>query len=183
MAEQEKFYKLEICGLTRYLRILPINEKVSIAGFIILGDTELVCRVAPELVKKLPPVDVIVTPESKGIPLAFELSRLLGVNYVVARKSIKLYMANPIIEEVNSITTRGTQILALNGDDVDKIKGKRVAIIDDVISTGESVNAVSRLIEKVGGNVVAKAAILAEGDAIGNPEYIYLEELPLFFNE
>lgn len=180
MSKNLKTYTLEIAGLTRHLPIIPINDKVSIASFVILGDTELVCRVAPELIKKLPPFDVLVTAEAKGIPLAFEISRLLGMNYIVARKSIKAYMENPVIEEVNSITTQKTQILSLNGDDVEKIKNKRVVIIDDVISTGESVNAVARLIEKAGGIVVAKAAILAEGDAALNPDIIYLEKLPLF---
>ncbi len=177
---KDKTYTLEIAGLTRHLPIIPISDEVSIASFVILGDTELVCRVAPELIKKLPPFDVIVTAEAKGIPLAFEISRLLGMNYIVARKSIKSYMENPVIEEVNSITTQKTQILSLNGEDIKQIKDHRVVIIDDVISTGESVNAVARLIEKAGGKVVAKAAILAEGDAALNPDIIYLEKLPTF---
>lgn len=177
---KDKIYTLQIAGLTRHLPIIPISDEVSIASFVILGDTELVCRVAPELIKKLPPFDVIVTAEAKGIPLAFEISRLLGMNYIVARKSIKSYMENPVIEEVNSITTQKTQILSLNGEDIEQIKNHRVVIIDDVISTGESINAVARLIEKAGGKVVAKAAILAEGDAALNPDIIYLEKLPTF---
>jgi len=178
--EKPKTYTLKIAGLTRELPIIPINDQVSIASFVILGDTELVCRVAPELIKKLPPFDVLVTAEAKGIPLAFEISRLLGKNYIVARKSLKAYMENPVIEEVNSITTQQTQILSLNGEDIEQIRNRRVVIVDDVISTGDSINAVARLIEKAGGQVVAKAAILAEGDAALNPEYIYLERLPLF---
>ena len=177
---KEKTYTLEIAGLTRHLPIIPVNDETKIASFVILGDTELVCRVAPELIKKMPPFDVLVTAEAKGIPLAFEISRLLGMNYIVARKSIKSYMENPVIEEVNSITTQKTQILSLNGDDIKQIKNRRVAIVDDVISTGESVQAVARLIEKAGGNVVAKAAILAEGDAALNPDIIYLKKLPVF---
>ncbi|NLW44116.1 MAG: adenine phosphoribosyltransferase [Syntrophomonadaceae bacterium] len=182
MSIEQKTYKLEIAGLTRYLPIVPINEHVSIASFVILGDTELVCRVAPELIKKMPPFDVLVTAEAKGIPLAFEISRLLGMkNYIVARKSIKSYMENPVIEEVNSITTQKTQILSLNGEDIKQIRNRRVAIVDDVISTGESVNAVARLIEKAGGTVVAKAAILAEGEAANNKDIIFLQALPLFY--
>lgn len=181
MAEKEQStYNLEIAGLTRQLPIIPVNEKLSIASFVILGDTELVVRVAPELVKKLPPFDVLVTPEAKGIPLAFEVSRLLGIRYIVARKSIKAYMSDPIMEEVNSITTQKPQIVCLDGKDIEQIKGRRVAVVDDVISTGESVNAVARLIEKAGGQVVAKASILAEGDAAQNPDIIYLQKLPTF---
>lgn len=177
---KDKTYTLEIAGLIRQLPVIPINERMSIASFVILGDTELVCRVAPELIKKLPPFDVLVTAEAKGIPLAFEIARLLGMSYIVARKSIKSYMENPVIEEVNSITTQKTQILSLNGEDVAQIRNRRVVIVDDVISTGESVNAVARLVEKAGGKIVAKAAILAEGDAALNPDIIYLEKLPTF---
>lgn len=181
MSNKEKTYKLEIAGLTRYLPIIHISDQVSIASFVILGDTEMVCRVAPELIKKMPSFDVLVTAEAKGIPLAFEISRLLGMkNYVVARKSIKSYMENPVIEEVNSITTQKTQILSLNGEDISQIKNRRVVIVDDVISTGESVNAVAKLIEKAGGMVVAKAAILAEGDAAKSKDIIFLQALPTF---
>lgn len=173
-------YTLHIAGLTRELPIIPLNDSVSIASFVILGDTELVVKVAPALVEKLPPFDVLLTPEAKGIPLAFEISRLLDTNYIVARKSIKAYMNDPIIEKVNSITTQNPQIICLDGKDIEQIRGKRVAIIDDVISTGESVNAVARLIEKAGGQVVAKAAILAEGEAGDNNEIIFLQKLPIF---
>jgi adenine phosphoribosyltransferase len=178
--KEQKTYTLEIAGLTRQLPIIPVNDNLNIASFVILGDTELVVRVAPELVKKLPEFDVLVTPEAKGIPLAFEIARLLRIRYIVARKSIKAYMADPITEEVNSITTQNPQIVCLDGKDIEQIKGRRVAIIDDVISTGESVNAVARLIEKAGGQVVAKVAILAEGDAADNPDIIYLQKLPTF---
>lgn len=183
MTKKSKTYNLKIAGLTRELPIIPINEEISIASFVILGDTELVCKVAPLLIEKLPPFDVLVTAEAKGIPLAFEISRILGMNYIVARKSVKAYMDNPITEEVNSITTQKTQIVCLDGDDVEQVKGKRIVIVDDVISTGESVAAVERLINKAGGEVVAKIAILAEGDAAKRPDIIFLEELPVFSNK
>ncbi|QSQ07860.1 Adenine phosphoribosyltransferase [Koleobacter methoxysyntrophicus] len=138
------------------------------------------CRVAPEIVKRLPEVDAIVSAEAKGIPLVHEVSRLLGMNYFVARKSIKPYMENPLTVEVESITTQKKQLLCLNGIDAQKIKGKRVALIDDVISTGSSIAALEKLVEKAGGIVAAKAAILAEGDAVNRTDIIYLEELPLF---
>lgn len=173
-------YTLEICGLQRELPLVKISPGVEIASFVILGDTELVCRVAPEIVKKLPPLDVIITAEAKGIPLAFEVSRLLGMNYMIARKSVKPYMEDPLVDRVVSITTQKEQMLCLDGNDAQALKGKRVAIVDDVISTGESITAVERLIEKAGGIVVAKAAILAEGDASKMKDIIYLKELPLF---
>lgn len=173
-------YTLEICGLQRKLPLVQISPELEIASFVILGDTELVCRVAPEIVKRLPPLDVIITAEAKGIPLAFEISRLLGMNYLIARKSIKPYMENPLVDRAVSITTQKEQMLCLDGNDAEAVKGKRVAIVDDVISTGESINAVERLIEKAGGLIVAKAAILAEGDASQMDDIIYLKELPLF---
>jgi adenine phosphoribosyltransferase len=160
--------------------LVEVAPGLKIASFVILGDTELVCRVAPEIVKRLPEVDAIVSAEAKGIPLVHEVSRLLGMNYFVARKSIKPYMENPITVEVESITTQKKQLLCLNGIDAQKIKGKRVALIDDVISTGSSIAALEKLVEKAGGIVAAKAAILAEGDAVNRTDIIYLEELPLF---
>ena len=176
----KKSYTLEICGLKRELPIIAVSEELRIASFVILGDTELVCRVAPELVKKLPPFEVIITPEAKGIPLAFEISRLLNMNYIIVRKSVKAYMDNPLIDKVVSITTQKEQLLCLDGKDAQAIKGKQVVIVDDVISTGESINAAQRLVEKAGGIVAAKVAILAEGDAKNMDDIIFLQELPLF---
>jgi|GEM_PF-24879 len=174
-------YSIEVAGIKRELPIVKIGENLSIASFVILGDTELVCASAPKIVDKLPDVDVLVTAEAKGIPLTFEISRLLGMkSYIVARKSIKPYMDAPIIDEVVSITTQKKQILCLDEQDVKAIKGKRVAIIDDVISTGESIQAIERLVEAAGGVVAAKAAILAEGDAAERDDIIFLEHLPLF---
>ncbi|HHV95023.1 MAG TPA: adenine phosphoribosyltransferase [Clostridiaceae bacterium] len=179
----EKYYTLTVAGLTRKLPIVKISDDLSIASFVILGDTELVLATAPEIVKRLPQVDILITAEAKGIPLIFEISRLMNMKrYVVARKSIKPYMDSPIVNEVVSITTQKKQILCLDKKDAELIKGKRVAIIDDVISTGESINAVEKLVEKAGGIVVAKAAILAEGDAANRNDIIYLEKLPLFPN-
>lgn len=177
----QKTYTLNVAGVTRQLPIIQISEDLAIASFVILGDTELVSAVAPKIVEKLPEVDILVTAEAKGIPLVFEISRLMNMkNYIVARKSIKPYMDSPIVDEVVSITTQQKQILCLDSDDASLIRGKRVAIVDDVISTGESMEAVERLVEKAGGIVVARAAILAEGDAANRDDIIYLEKLPLF---
>lgn len=174
-------YELNVAGLTRHLPIIPINENIKIASFVILGDTELVTATAPALAKKLPEADILVTAEAKGIPFIHELSKILNMKrYVVARKSVKSYMENPLTFEVNSITTQTPQILCLDQLDVELIKGKRVALIDDVISTGESMKALEELVQKADGNIVAKAAILAEGDAAEHEDIIFLEKLPIF---
>lgn len=174
-------YEIEVAGIKRELPIIQISDNLSIASFVILGDTEIVCASAEEIVKKLPEVDVLVTAEAKGIPLTFELSRLLKMKkYIVARKSVKPYMDSPIIDEVFSITTQKKQLLVLDEQDALEIKGKRVALIDDVISTGESLSAIERLVEASGGIIVAKAAILAEGDAAKRDDIIFLQTLPLF---
>lgn len=171
-------YTLEICGLKRELPLIEAAHGVKIASFVILGDTELVCRVAPEIVKQLPQIDAIVTPEAKGIPLAFEISRLLGMNYIIARKNIWPYMDEPIIDEFYS--KKKKMLFCLSGDDARNLKGKKVAIIDDVISSGETLQAVKRLVEKAGGTVAAVAAILAEGETARLEDTIYLKELPVF---
>ena len=176
-----KTYTLHVAGLTRELPIIKLSYDLSTASFVILGDTEIVKKTAPMIAKKLPEVDFVVTAEAKGIPLAYEISKILNLNeYIVARKSIKAYMEEPIEVEVNSITTTNSQKLYLNNQDANKIKGKRVALIDDVISTGQSLKALERLVEKAGANVVAKAAILAEGDAKDRKDIIFLEALPTF---
>lgn len=177
----DKTYVLKVAGIKRELPIIEISEELSIASFVILGDTELVSHTAPELAGKLPPVDYLVTAEAKGIPLVYEISKLLNMNkYIVARKSIKPYMESPIVNEVVSITTQKKQLLCLDYQDAIAIKGKRVAIIDDVISTGHSIQALEELIQQAGGEVVAKAAILAEGDAAEREDILFLEKLPLF---
>jgi adenine phosphoribosyltransferase len=174
-------YRLKVAGVERLLPIVPLNEELSIASFVILGDTELVVAAASQLAKKIPPVDLLVTAESKGIPLVFELSRIMGMkSYIVARKSLKPYMQDPLVEEVVSITTQKKQLLVLDRIDAERLRGKEVAIIDDVISTGESMQAVERLVKKAGGIVKAKAAILAEGEAANRSDIIFLEILPLF---
>ncbi len=176
-----KTYTLHVAGLTRELPVIKLSYDLSIASFVILGDTEIVRKTAPIIAKKLPEVDFIVTAEAKGIPLAYEISRVLNLNeYIVARKSVKAYMEEPIEVEVNSITTTNSQKLYLNNQDAKKIKGKRVALVDDVISTGQSLKALERLVEKAGGKVLAKAAILAEGDAKDRKDIIFLEALPTF---
>ena len=174
-------YTIEVAGVKRDLPIQRISPTLSIASFVILGDCEIVTKAAPILVEKLPEVDVFITAEAKGIPLVHEICRLLGhKHYIVARKSIKPYMDAPLLDSVDSITTQKEQLLCLDGNDAEDIKGKRVAIIDDVISTGESISAIERLVEKAGGSVVARAAILAEGDAAKREDIIFLKELPLF---
>lgn len=176
-----KYYTLNIAGLRRELPIIKLSDELSIASFVILGDTELVEKIAPILATKLPEVDILVTAEAKGIPLVYEISKILNLkSYVVARKSVKAYMEEPIEVTVNSITTSNPQKLYLNNEDVKKIKGKRVALIDDVISTGQSLKALEDLVLKAGGNIVAKAAILAEGDAKDREDISFIEELPLF---
>ncbi len=171
-----KKYSIEVAGVKRELPVIQISDKLSIASFVILGDTEIVCASAEEIVKRLPEVDVLVTAEAKGIPLVFEISRLLKMKkYIVARKSIKPYMNNPMVHEVVSITTQKKQLLVLEEQDALEIKGKRV-----VISTGESLSAIESLVTAAGGKIAAKAAILAEGSAALRDDIIFLEALPLF---
>ena len=175
------YYQLDILGLSRKLPIIPISEDMEIASFVILGDNELVMRAASELCEHLPDFDVLMTVEAKGIPLAIEISRLKKKSrYIVCRKSKKLYMKKPLTCEVNSITTGGIQQLFLSEEDAGYIKGRRIALIDDVISNGGSMEAMEKLANIAGANVVAKAAILAEGKAIDRSDIIYLKELPLF---
>ena len=174
-------YRLEVAGLSRDLPVCPVNENLSIAGFVMFGDVEMTIACAEELLKKAPEFDLIITAESKGIPLAYEMSRQSGKKYILARKSIKLYMQNPVSVSVKSITTAHVQTLYLDSRDMEEIRGKRVLIVDDVISTGESIHALEGLAEKSGGNVVGKFAVLAEGDAAERTDITYLGKLPLLF--
>jgi adenine phosphoribosyltransferase len=175
------YYELNVAGLTRRLPLCPINEDLYIAAFILFGDVELTVACAKELLKKAPDHDVMITAESKGIPLVYEMTKLAGRNkYLLARKSAKLYMKDVVSVEVQSITTARLQSLFNDRDDAEYMKGKRVLIVDDVISTGESVKAVEKLVHESGGIVAGRMTILAEGDAIKRDDIIYLEHLPLF---
>ena len=175
-----KTYTLNVAGLTRELPLCPVNETLDIAAFVMFSDVELTVACASELLKKVPEFDVIVTAESKGIPIAYEAARQSGKNYYVGRKGVKVYMTDPISVNVKSITTLNVQTLYLSQEDVSHIKGKKVLIIDDVISTGESLVALEKLVEKAGGIITGKAAVLAEGDAADREDIIFLEKLPLF---
>lgn len=177
----DEFYKLKVAGLERELKVCPVNDKMSIAGFIMFSDVELTIACAEELLKKVPDFDIMVTAESKGIPLAYEMARQSGKNYILARKSKKLYMKNPIEVSVKSITTEKVQTLVLDESDMLKLKGQRVLLVDDVISTGESMASLRELVNKGQGEIVGQAAVLAEGDAADRKDIIFLEKLPLFF--
>jgi len=176
-----EYYEMKIAGLTRKLEKFPVSDKLDIAAFIIFGDVELTVAGCKELLEKVPEFDVILTPEAKSIPMAYEMSRQSGKPYVVARKGLKVYMRNPLEVSVTSITTKKEQKLFLGETEVNILKGKRVLILDDVISTGESLDAVRKLCKDAGGIEVAAAAFLAEGDAADRDDIVYLEKLPLFF--
>lgn len=175
-----KFYHMNIAGLERDLPLCPLNDKLYIAGFVMFSDVELTQAVAKELLAKVPEFDVILTAESKGIPLAYEMARQSGKNYVVARKGIKLYMVNPHEVDVRSITTARAQKLYLDDFDVARLKGKKVLVVDDVISTGESLASLEKLLEYAEGEVAARCAVLAEGAAADRKDIVFLEKLPLF---
>ena len=175
----DKYYRVDIAGLERDLLRCPINDKLDIAAFILFGDVEVTVHSAEKLLEKLPEFDYIVTPEAKSIPLAYEMSRQSGKKYFVARKKAKLYMKDPVTVNVRSITTASEQTLIMDGIEGEQIRGKRVVIVDDVISTGESLKAVEELCAKFDANVVAKAAVFAEGDASERDDIVYLSKLPL----
>lgn len=177
----ERVYEINIAGLKRRLPLCAVNEHLDIAAFIIFGDVELTVAACKELLEKVKNFDVIATPEAKSIPLAYELSRQSGKPYVVARKGPKVYMRNPISVDVTSITTQHEQHLFLGNDDVAMMNGKKVLIIDDVISTGESLDAMKKLVNRAGGIITDCCAILAEGDAAKRDDIVFLEPLPVFF--
>ena len=177
-------YEMNIAGLDRALPLCPISDKLMIGAFVIFGDPELTTACAKALLARCPEHDVMITAESKGIPLICEMARLDGnARYVLARKAEKLYMRDVLKVDVRSITTDHQQTLFLDGSDAEYLKGKRVVIVDDVISTGESLRAMEVLVNRAGGNIVGRMAILAEGDATERDDIIYLEKLPLFDNE
>ena len=177
----EKFFRMKVAGLERDLPLCPISEKLMIGAFVIFGDPELTTACAKALVARCPEHDVLITAESKGIPLICEMARILGnERYVLARKAPKLYMKNVFKATVRSITTDHQQTLCVDGKDAEYMKGKRVVIVDDVISTGESLRALEELVTRAGGIIVGRMAILAEGDATKRGDLIYLEKLPLF---
>ena len=176
----EQYYTLKIAGLERQLKRFPVSDTLDIAAFILFGDVELTEACAKELLKKAPEFDYIVTAEAKSIPLAYEMSRLSGKKYIVARKGVKVYMDNPIEYKETSITTQKEQSLFLGHEDGDLLTGKKVLIVDDVISTGESLEALKALCKSAGGHTACCASVLAEGDAAERDDIVFLEKLPLF---
>ena len=174
-------YTLKVAGLTRELPLCRVNDGLFIAAFVIFGDVELTVACARDLLKAAPDYDILITAESKGIPLVYEMARQHGDGtYLIARKAVKLYMKEVFSVEVKSITTERRQNLYIDQTDASAMKGKRVLIVDDVISTGESLRAVEKLVKEAGGEVAGKMSILAEGDAKYRDDIGYLSYLPLF---
>ncbi len=181
---EQKYYHMSIAGCERDLPLCPLNDKLMIAGFVIFGDPEITTASAKALLERAPEYDYMISAEAKGIPLVHEMARLAGnQRYFLARKAPKLYMTGVMEVKVRSITTDREQKLYLDVADAEKMRGKRILVVDDVISTGESLRAIETLVEKAGGTVCGRMAILAEGDAQARPDLIYLEKLPLFDSE
>ena len=175
------YYRMNVAGLERDLPICKVTDSLYIAGFVIIGDQELTVACARELLARAPEYDYIITAEAKGIPLAHEMARQAGdAKYILARKGAKLYMQDLFEVSVRSITTAKEQHLFLDGNDARLMAGKRILIVDDVISTGESLIALQTLAQKAGGIIVGNMAVLAEGDAANRDDIIFLEKLPLF---
>ena len=180
----QKYYNMKVAGLDRALPLCPLNDKLMIGAFVIFGDPELTTACAKELLKKAPTYDYLISAEAKGIPLVHEMARLAGnQKYFLARKNPKLYMTGVFEASLHSITTAKDQKLYLDTADAEQMRGKKILIVDDVISTGESLNAIEALVQKAGGIVCGKMTILAEGDAQERDDIIYLEPLPLFDGE
>ena len=174
-------YEIDIAGLKRDLPICKVTDDLYIGAFVIFGDVELTVHCAAELLKRAPEYDYLIAPEANAIPLLYEMARQSGADkYFLARKKAKAYMQGVLTVNVKSITTEGVQTLVLDAEDAKQLKGKRVLILDDVISTGESLRAMEELCRQVGAIVVGKMAVLAEGDAINRDDIIVLGQLPLF---
>ena len=174
-------YRMKVAGVERDLPLCPVNENINIGAFVLFGDVELTERCAEALAARAPEHDVMITAESKGIPLIHAMARILDENrYVLARKSVKLYMKNVLMCVTKSITTEMEQVLYLDGDDAEYMKGKRVLIVDDVISTGGSLHSLENLVQQAGGIIAGKMTILAEGEAAERSDIDFLEVLPLF---
>ena len=177
----EKYYRMNIAGCERDLPLCPLNDKLMIGAFVIFGDPELTTAAAKALLDKVPEYDYLITAEAKGIPLVHEMARLAGnQKYMLARKGAKLYMRDVLQVSVRSITTNREQHLDLDGNDAALMKGKRILIVDDVVSLGDSMHALEQLVEAAGGTVCGRATILAEGKAADRTDLVYLEKLPLF---
>ena len=178
---EQKYYHMTIAGCERDLPLCPLNEDLMIAGFVIFGDPELTTACAEELLAKVPEYDYMITAESKGIPLVHEMARLAGnQKYFLARKAPKLYMTGVVDVTVKSITTAKEQRLYLDTADAELMKGKKILLVDDVVSLGDSMRALEHLVLTAGGEIAGRATILAEGDAASRDDLIYLEKLPLF---
>ena len=176
--------RIKVAGVERDLPLCPISDTLNIAAFILFGDVELTEACSEALARIAPEHDVMLTAESKGIPLIHSMARILGENrYILARKSVKLYMSDVVKCETQSITTAAKQTLYLDGKDAEFMKGKRVLIVDDVISTGGSLLSLENLVMQAGGTIVGKMTILAEGEAADRKDITYLEKLPLFDKE
>ena len=180
----KEYYRVKIGDVVRDLPLCRLNDSLKIAAFVVIGDAELTEACAREILKVVPEYDYILTAEAKGIPIAHEMARLTGAKtYMVARKAPKLYMTGVFEAEVHSITTANDQKLYLDTADAEMMKGKKILIVDDVISTGESLRAIETLVEKAGGIICGKMTVLAEGDAQDREDLVYLEKLPLFDSE
>ena len=175
------YYDIKIADVDRKLPLCPLNEDLYIGAFVMFGDVELTVAAAKALLIIAPEYDYIITAEAKGIPLAYEMAKQNNdETYFIARKVKKLYMTGVFEYTYRSITTAKEQTLYLDTEEANKINGKRILLVDDVISTGESLNALESLVKKAGGNIVGRMCVLAEGDAQKREDITYLEKLPLF---
>ena len=174
-------YEMDVAGLKRELPLCKVSDDLYIGAFVMFGDVELTVHCAAELLKRAPEYDYLIAPEAKAIPLLYEMARQSGADkYFLARKGPKAYMSGVFEVDVKSITTMSVQKLVIDTADAELIKGKRMLIIDDVISTGESLRAMEELVTRAGGIVAGRMAVLAEGDATARKDILYLEKLPLF---